>query len=110
MSNPFSGNTQNANMWNAEQFYEEDRLRKQLEVLEKQRNSIIESIHSPNMEAEDQDKAGELAMLKEDIEALKKEIKEKYPVKGGRRKRNQRTKRAGRRSKSRAKKSRRSKH
>ena len=107
MSNPFSGNTQNANMWNVEQFYEEDRLRKQLEDLEKQRNSLIESIYSPNTEAEDQDKASELAMLKEDIEALKKEIKEKYPVKGGRRKRNRRTKR---RSKSRAKKSRRSKH
>lgn len=111
MSNPFSGNTQNANMWNVGQIDEEENLRKDLQKLEEQRNSLTTQIHS--QEAQD-----EVAMLKLDavvkeIERLTQQMKNKG-FSGGRRKkrthRRSKNRSKSRRSKSRRSKSRRSKH
>ena len=93
-------------MWDVAQINEEEsRLRKQLQLLQDEQKRLRDLLHVPG--AEDQDIAGELAEVVEMMKDLEQEIKEKYGVQGGRRKRNRRTKR---RSKSRAKKSRRSKH
>ena len=112
MSNPFSLNTQNANMWQVEQINEEENLRKDLQKLEEKRNSLNTYIRS--QEAQDEDAMYKLDAVVKEIEALKQHMKKhgflKNNVEGGRRKKRTHRRSKSRRSKSRAKKSRRSKH
>lgn len=112
MSNPFSGNTQNANMWNVGQIDEEERLRKDLQKLEEQRTSLLDRLYVEG--AEDQTVGRELDAVVKEIEALTQQMKNKG-FSGGRRKKRTHRRSKSRRSKSRrskscAKKSRRSKH
>ena len=107
MSNPFSGNTQNANMWNVGQIDEEENLRKDLQKLEEKRTSLLDRLYVEG--AEDQTVGRELDAVVKEIEALTQQMKNKG-FSGGRRKKRTHRRSKSRRSKSCAKKSRRSKH
>ena len=88
---------------------EEARIRRQLQLLKADRNSLTNKIHS--QESQDEDTMLERDQVVEMITKLEKEIQERYGAQGGRRKKHRRTKRhsKSRRSKSRRSKSRRSK-
>lgn len=111
MSNPFSGNTQHATMWNVGQIDEEERLRNDLEKLEEKRKSLLDRLYVEG--AEDQQVGRELDAVVKEIDALTQQMKNKGFLGGRRKKRTHRrskSRRSKSRSKSCAKKSRRSKH
>lgn len=73
MSNPFSGNTQHATMWNVGQIDEEERLRNDLEKLEEKRKSLLDRLYVEG--AEDQQVGRELDAVVKEIDALTQQMK-----------------------------------
>jgi hypothetical protein len=102
------GSAQNFQDSDLAQYYKKDNLLSELQILKDEQKRLSNSLHVPG--AEDQELGAAFDAVTKEIAALEKRIQNEYGAEGGRRKRRTHRRSKSRRSKSCAKKSRRSKH